>query len=180
MLIYIVLLIFPGIGIMDARTAFTKAVPWEVVFCGVTLSFIGEIFSASGLTSVLAGALTPVLGEMPPFAVMLLLSLTAAVLSMYTVGTAYANIALTITMTAPVIESLGLNPAVILFPAILSVNYMMGYFASPLIAPNYQYGYWHRSEITTVGSAVAFCAVIVSCVVTYFVAPSLWGTSIYV
>lgn len=179
MLIYIVLLIFPGIGIMDARTAFTKAVPWEVVFCGVTLSFIGDIFGSSGLTTALANVLTPVLEKMPPLVIMLVLSLTAAVLAMYTVGTAYANIALTVTMTAPVIESLGLNPAIILFPVILSINYMMGYFATPMIAPNYQYGYWKRSEITVVGSTSAFCAVIVNCLVTYFLAPILWGTSIY-
>lgn len=179
MLIYIVLLLFPGIGIMDAKTAFTKAVPWEIVFCGVTLSFIGGIFSASGLNSVLAGVLTPVLEGMHPLAIMLLLSSTAAVLAMYTVGTAYANIALTITMMAPVVESLGLNPAVILFPVILSVNYMMGYFATPMIAPNYQYGYWKQGEITMVGSVTALCAVIVNCLVTYFFAPSLWGVYIY-
>lgn len=180
MLAYIVLLVFPGIGIMDARTAFTKAVPWEVVFCGVTLSYIGDIFSASGLTTVLSRALTPVLGKMPPLVIMLVLSFAAAVLAMYTVGTAYANIALMVTMTAPVIESLGLNPAIILFPVILSINYMMGYFATPMVAPNYQYGYWNRGEITVVGSVSALCAVIVSCLVTYFFAPILWGTSIYI
>lgn len=180
MLIYIVLLIFPGIGIMDAKTAFTKAVPWEIVFSCVTLSFIGDVFTNSGLTSVFARILIPMLKGMHPLTIMLLLSSVAAVMAMYTIGTAYANIMLTITMTAPIIEALGMNPSVVLFPVILAVNYMMGYFALPVIAPNYQYGYWKRNEISIVGTATAACAVIVSCLVTYFFAPTLWDCSIYI
>lgn len=175
MLIYIILATLPGIGFMNTKTAFQKAVPWETVFCSVTLAMIGTILSNAGLTEQISKVFLPIIGDKHPLIIMLALALFIAVLSMYVIGSTFANIAIGVTMTAPLVEALGLNPSIMLFPVINSINYMIGIFAMPIMMLNYQYGYWKKSQITKTGTLVTLAAVLINCLVTYYLAPVLWN-----
>lgn len=179
LLALIVLCIMPGVGCFTAQDAFTKAVPWEVVFGGVGMCVMGTMFSKSGLTNMISDLIAPRLKAIPPFSIMLILSLIIAILSMYFIATTYPCIAIGVTMTAPIIEAIGLNPAIILFPVMLSLQYMFGIFAIPIIQQNYRYGYWKKSQITGIGTIVMLVCVLCNCAVSYFLLPSLWHIPLY-
>lgn len=128
---------------------------------------------------MISDLIAPRLKAIPPFSIMLILSLIIAILSMYFIATTYPCIAIGITMTAPIIEAIGLNPAIILFPVMLSLQYMFGIFAIPIIQQNYRYGYWKKSQITGIGTVVMLVCVLCNCAVSYFLLPPLWHVSIY-
>ena len=128
---------------------------------------------------VVADMLAPRLDGIAPFLIMLLLALVIAILSMYFIATTYPCIAIGVTMTAPIIEALGLNPAIILFPVMLSLQYMFGLFAIPIIQQNYRYGYWEKTQITGIGTIVMVVCVLINCLVSYFLLPIFWGTPLY-
>lgn len=179
-LLVIILSVSPVVGFTSAKTAFGKAVPWEIIICGVTMSNLATIINNSGLASVIANAVAPSMSVMPAFALMLAITLVAAVMAMYFVASTYAIIAICVTMTAPIIESIGLNPAIMLFPAIISINYMFGLFAQPIVTHNYRYGYWEKGKISAVGTVVMLAAVLLNCLVCYFLIPTLWGVPLHI
>lgn len=140
---------------------------------------MGTMFSNSGVTTAFSAMLTPGIKKVPPFMIMLLVAYGIAFISMYFIATTYPCITMGITMIAPVLESMNLNPAIMLFPAMIALQYMFGLFAQPIIQHNYRYGYWKKEQITGLGTVIMLCCVMINCLVTYYILPTIWGTSLY-
>lgn len=179
LLVLVLLCVAPGIGCFSAEEAFHKAVPWEIVLGGTGMCVMGTMFSNSGLTTAFSNMLAPAIQEVSPLVIMIMLAYGIAMISMYFIATTYPCITVGITMVAPVIESMGLNPAIVLFPTMIALQYMFGMFAQPIIQHNYRYGYWGKGQITALGTTVMLCCVMINCLVAYYVLPEVWGMPLY-
>lgn len=179
MLIFAFLAVCPGIGVTNTRDAFSKGIPWEVVFSCATLAMLGTILESNGVAAWLGNLLAPMLSGVSPLLMMLLLAGGAALMTNICIGGTYPTIAVFVSCTAPVIEMLGYNPAIILMPAIIAISFTICVYAQSTVYANYVYGYYDVKEPVLPGILTSVAGVIVASLVCYFLAPVLWGTSLY-
>jgi|GEM_PF-1076629 len=180
MLIYTFLAVCPGIGIVSTRDAFTKAIPWEVVFSTATISMIGNVVNNNGIAKWLGDLILPVVSNVSPLIIMIVLAALAGVFINITTGTTYAAIAIFVTCTAPVIEAIGYNPSLVLMPTIIIISFMICFYAHATVYPNYSYGYYKAGDLVLPGALTVVVGVIISSLVCYLLAPTLWGVSLYI
>ena len=180
MLIFIPLVMAPCVGIMKSRDAFAKGVPWEVMFCMTTLGMLGTIFNNNGLADWIADLVAPLISGFSPFVIMLLLTTLAGLLANLLVGGTYANITICVAVVAPILESLGLNPSIMLMPSIILISFMFSLAPHATVFVNYVYGYYTQKDLLVNGLLITAAGIIISCLVCYFLAPLYWGTSIYI
>lgn len=176
MLIFSFLAVCPGIGVTNTRDAFTKAIPWEVVFSCATLAMLGSILHANGVSTWLGNLLAPVLTSVSPLLMMILLAAGAALMTNVCIGGTYPTIAVFISCMAPVVETMGYNPAIILMPAIITISFTICVYAQSTVYTNYSYGYYDSKEPVLPGVLTCIAGVLISSLVCYFLAPVLWGT----
>ncbi len=179
MLIFAFLAVCPGIGVTNTRDAFSKGIPWEVVFSCATLAMLGTILQANGVAAWLGDLLAPMLSGVSPLLMMLLLAAGAALMTNVCIGGTYPTIAVFISCTAPVIETLGYHPAIILMPTIIVISFTVCVYAQSTVYANYIYGYYDVKEPVLPGILTCIAGVIIASLVCYFLAPILWGTSLY-
>lgn len=180
MLIFAFLAVCPVIGVTNTRDAFSKAIPWEVVFSCATLSMIGNILNGNGVAAWMGDLIAPAVSGVSPLILMILLSGGAALMTNICVGGTYACIAVFISCMAPVIEQLGYNPAIILMPAIITISFTVCFYAQSTVYANYSYGYYDQKAPILPGALTCIAGVLISSLVCYFLAPVLWGTSILI
>ena len=180
MLIFAFLAVCPGIGVTNTRDAFSKGIPWEVVFSCATLAMLGTILDANGVAVWLGNLLAPMLSGVSPLLMMLLLAGGAALMTNICIGGTYPTIAVFVSCTAPVIEMLGYSPAIILMPAIIAISFTICVYAQSTVYANYVYGYYDVKEPVLPGILTSAAGVIIASLVCYFLAPVLWGTFLYI
>lgn len=180
MLVFATLAVLPLVGVTNTRDAFTKAIPWEVVFSCATLSMIGTILNANGVAAWLGGLIAPVVSGVSPLVLMILLAGGAVLMTNICVGGTYACIAVFVSCMAPIIEQLGYNPAIILMPTIIVISFTVCFYAQSTVYANYSYGYYDQKTPILPGALTCIAGVIISSLVCYFLAPVLWGVSIII
>ncbi|MDR1914182.1 MAG: anion permease [Clostridiales bacterium] len=141
---------------------------------------MGTVLSANGISTWLGDSILPFVSDTSPLVIMIVLAALAGVFVNITVGTTYAAIAIFITCTAPVIEVLGYNPSIVLMPTIIILSFMMCFYALPTVYPNFNYGYYKAGDAVLPGALTTAAGVVIACLVCYFLAPALWGASLYI
>ena len=180
MLLFTAICLLPGIGFMTARDAFGKAVPWEIVFSSVSFPMVGVILANNGVISFLEAVVTPLVGNMHPFFLMLFICLMAGIINNALVSANFATNAIFVACMAPLVLAMGYNPAIILLPTIYMCSITVCLFPNAVMFINYNYGYWKPKDPILPGALAMVGFSVIACLFTYFLAPVLWGSSIIV
>lgn len=174
MVVFISIALAPFIGTVKPDDAFAKAVPWVVVFSTITLVQLGTVLVNSGVTAWLADLVAPFIQSMSPLAFMLILALVTALMSNW-LAALYGIMAITVTAIAPLALAMGYNPAMVCLPNIMLCNFMICFYAHGHVMINFSYGWWKQGEIAKLGTLCTLAGVIIVTVLTYYLAPVLWG-----
>lgn len=146
--------------------------PWGVLLLFGGGFALGDAFKSSGLSSILGGALARSLGGMPPFWVLLAISLFVIAVSEFMNNTACAQVLLPI--LSAVAPALGMSPALLLVAATLSAN--CGFMMPAGTAPNaivFATGRVRMGDMVRIGLLLDLAAALLITAWMIWVAPHL-------
>lgn len=161
-----------GQRLLDWQTA--KKIPWGILLmfgAGIT---IAKAFDTSGLSDAIGSALTG-LRNWHPLAMMALICIIVGFLTNVTSNTAMA--ALLLPLLAAAAKAAGINPAMMMLPAVLSTScaFMLP-VGTPPNAIVYGSGFITVKDMVREGFFVTFLGAIVVTLICYLLVPILLGT----
>jgi len=175
---FAVIATFPMVGSVNIVNYF-KAPPFGQLLQMCFNGLIGVLFINYGIDKWMAGVLVPMLQSLSPFMLMIVCALTVQFINAMFPNANSGIITICVTIFAPVIFGLGLNPLVILAPQILNsgLQQILGVQMNMYIT--YKYGYWEINEPILPGvlSCIMWC--VVTSIVVWFLYP-MTNLSLYV
>jgi sodium-dependent dicarboxylate transporter 2/3/5 len=169
--------IFPIVGTVNPQSAM-KGLPTEIVLMNAFIPTLGTIFANFSIGQWITTPFVPMLKGLSPLVLILVISYTMAILNDIFANASAGVIALVVAAFSPLCVEMGLNPSLIMIPAIIlgSMTVILGTASCTLLS--YQYGYWSMKDPLAPGGIVMLVWPFVISLVAYFVGP-LFGISIY-
>ncbi|MBF7097777.1 SLC13 family permease [Alkalibacter mobilis] len=172
-----IITLLPIVGTVPAKEVFNR-IPLTILFVIFFLSVFGLLFSSTGLSKVFSIVIAPALSGLNPYLFSVVAAILMGVLVNVLVNGAIAVMALVIGVAAPICVSLGYNPSVILFPAILAGSMFFVLMLNVNMLVTKEYGWWDTKDSLVPGSLVLVLIALVYPAISMLVAP-LIGMSIY-
>ena len=176
-LIFAIITLMPLIGTVPIKGLFSK-LPMHIFFVLYFTSILGELFTTTGLSNMLADLVYPYMSDLQPYVFSAVVFLIMVVIQNVLINGSVAGMSLVLTISTPICLRLGYNPFVILFPAICAASY---FFWIPLGANmllNKGYGWWTVKDSLLPGGLTLLFLTVVAPAITLWMAP-LAGLSIY-
>jgi len=175
-LIWAMICIMPGFGIMSGNKML-KSLPWFLLF----------IISLSPLMAILLGPvanyfvkpMSAFLSVMGVFGIMLIFSVAKSLIDCIFVGAGHGALVLMITIFSPIFMKMGLNPVVMLMPALMHSGTAFVFGASGNFPCVYQYGYWTMTDTIKPGLIMMVIVPIITTIVCYLTLPMV-GLGYYI
>lgn len=180
MLITMCICCFPGIGFMKMNDAVKKAIPWELIIATMSFSMMGTVMSNCGVSAFITSLVTPLLGDMHPILLTILIGLLGATFNNVLVGAGFLTYTIFVAGLAPVVLGMGYNPMIILYPVIFLMGTTICFYPNPALYANYVYGWYEEKAPIVPGMVINIAFVVVSAVALYFFAPAMWGTTVLI
>lgn len=167
----------PFIGCIDAKRAF-KNLPFSLFLMLALNSIIAIGFSKYGIAEWITTFIVPILDGMTPFWLMLVCGLILSVLNSIFANATFGIISICITVFTPIVMSLGMDPRIILVPAIFmgACTNVLGVQLNMYLT--YEYGFWDMKDPIIPGALTNLLWLVVITVVAYFMGPII-GLSYY-
>lgn len=159
-LLFALISMFPLVGFAAPKTMLTK-VPLEFLIPMAMLPLLGTMFGNTGLDTLIAYILTPLVQGLSPLAFSMVCALFCGFVVNFFVNAGSAATAVIMGITAPLCVSLGYNPAVVLLPTMSINSFMFVFSANAQVMLNKQYGWWDDKDTVLPG----FLFLILACIV---------------
>lgn len=168
----------PGIGTVDARKAL-KDLPMQLLFMVGLGSLIGTILTNCGIGDYAVSGMFSWASTMPVLLFMLAVAMIYTFFNTIFPNAASGLITAYVSLLAPMVMALGLNPAMVLAPVcfLSSNHHAMGMNVSCIIT--YDYGYWKMKDCVWPGIVTEFIITVVYTLLCYFLFPLL-GMSVII
>ncbi|MDF2951636.1 MAG: Di-and tricarboxylate transporter [Anaerocolumna sp.] len=177
-LLFGLICILPGVGIMSGKFMLSKT-PWFLLFILGFSPILSTVLTQSGLANIMLGWTHPFVNKMGPFLLILFFTMLKSILNNIIIsGPAPVSIII-ITGFAPILISMGYNPAAIMMGSMLIAHPAAILGSVPTLQTTFQYGYWKINDTIVPGVIFTALVAIVISTVTYFLCP-LIGLSFYI
>lgn len=178
MLIFIPISLAPIIGTTSPKEAYSQ-VPWDIVLSVAFAAILGVAFSSSGLSAFVAEKINPLISGLHPLMFMLIVTTSIAVGSQLIPGAQQGLLVMSITVFGPIAMGMGYNPKIILLPIMFLISWTFGLHAHTVQLCSYSFGWWKPKDCIIPGFVLNVFGSILICLLTYFLAPLFWQTSVY-
>lgn len=167
---------FPLVGCSSFKNVM-KRLPWGVIVALGTYPIFGTILSGTGVTAWIQAVVTPVLGNMGPLMLSIVLSVIMFVLVNVCINGFSGILPFVITVGTTVSIGLGYNPCVVVFPAMLSASMMWVFGSNVFVMLNKDYGWWEINDPILPG-AISGLFLSIVCPILSYLFSSLLGMSV--
>lgn len=167
----------PFIGCLNSRKTF-RSLPMSLFLMLGLSTTIATGFAKYGIAAWITTFVSPILSGMSPLALMYVCGLILATLNSVFANATFGIISISITVFAPIVMSLGMNPVIILVPAIFigACTTVVGVQNNMYLT--YEYGFWEMRDPIVPGICTNILWLSVTTVVAYFVGPMI-GMNFY-
>ncbi len=172
------LCMLPVIGVVKPEDAM-KSLPMDVLILIGFTPVIADMISGACLGEWLVTNLFGWTIGLPPFVLMLVMALVMTLLINFCANATLGLIAVVILAFTPLVLASGMNPSLILLPAMFLGSHTTVLGAQTNVVLTYQHGYWNMKDPIKPGLILMVMWTIVIVVVTYFMGP-LIGMPIYI
>ena len=170
--------LMPIIGTASPGDVF-KSLPWEIIIAVLFSVNLAVIFGSSGLVSAFGSLFGGWLNGVHPLLLMMVFALITGILTNVFVNGSVSILTLVVTAVSPIAMGLGLNPILILFPAIIICTQFTMLYTHATMLLGYSFGWWDKNECVKPGIIFLIVESVVFSVVVYLFGPALAGISLY-
>lgn len=171
------LAICPGIGIISPKKALSS-LPMDVLLLIGFTPIIAEMINKSLLGEWMVNNLFGWTVGLPALVIMLIMALAMTILINAAANATLGIIAVVVAAFTPMLVANGLNPSIILLPAMLLGSFTTVLGVQTNVVLTYHHGYWNMKDPIRPGIFAAIVITLVTTLVAYFVGP-LIGMPLY-
>ncbi len=169
--------ICPGIGFISPKKALSN-LPIDVLLLIGFTPVIADMINSSLLGEWMVNNLFGWTAGLPVFVIMLILALAMTVLINVAANATLGIIAVVIAAFTPMVVAYGLNPSIVLLPAMYLGSFTTVLGVQTNVVLTYHHGYWNMKDPIRPGIYAAILITLVTTVVAYIVGP-LIGMPLY-